>query len=209
MRVHKHMYRGRLDDYARSEPGGRSVDVQHPTLTQLEAAWQALPRSPRDAGRLEQIVRRPQVGEREVLDMAELDVADGLVGDNWRTRRSSRTPDGSPHPDMQLTLMNARVIAMLAGDRERWALAGDQLFVDLDLSAGNLPAGTRLELGTAVIQVTEPPHTGCKKLMQRYGQDALRFLSDRSRQAERLRGIYTRVVRSGTMRAGDPIRKVS
>jgi hypothetical protein len=182
--------------------------ARHATRTELEAAWQALPGSPRDAGLLEHIVRRPQTGAREILDTAELDVVEGLVGDNWRTRRSSRTPDGSPHPDTQLTLMNARVIALLAGVKDRWALAGDQLLVDLDLSADNLPAGMRLGLGTAVIEVTAPPHTGCKKLMQRYGLDALQFLSSPAREAERLRGIYAKVLRSGTIRVGDRIGKL-
>ena len=183
--------------------------VRHPTQAELEAAWQTLPRSPRDAGTLEHIVRRPLVGAREILDVAVLDVVEGLVGDNWKTRRSSRTADGSPHPDMQITLMNTRLIALLAGSKDRWALAGDQLFVDLDLGADNLPAGSRLGLGSAVIEVTSQPHTGCKKLMQRYGLDALQFLASPALVAERLRGIYARVVRSGTIRVGDRIVKTA
>ena len=106
---------------------------------------------------LDLIVRRPLVGGREVLPEGELSVVDGLVGDSWKDRVSTRTPDGSPHPDMQLNIMNSRVVALLAQDRSRWHLAGDQLFIDLDLSADNLPPGTRLSIGSALIEVTSQP----------------------------------------------------
>src|SRR5476649_490837 len=110
---------------------------QHLTKAELEAGLDEVGRSPGDAGRLEMIVRRPEVGERELLERAELDLADGLVGDTWNQRASRRSVDGGPHPDMQLNIMNSRVIALVARERERWGLAGDQLFVDLDLSAAN------------------------------------------------------------------------
>jgi hypothetical protein len=157
---------------------------------------------------LELIVRRPQTEQREVLTEAQLDQVDGLVGDNWRTRGSSRTADGSAHLDMQLTLMNSRVIALVAGERERWPLAGDQLFVDFDLSAENLPPGTRLALGSAIIEVTAEPHTGCKKFMARFGQDALQFISSPVGRALQLRGINTKVVQPGQIRVGDAVRKI-
>jgi len=181
--------------------------MTHRTAEELEAGLEEIFRSPQDEGTLELIVRRPATGKREVADEAELNVATGLVGDNWKDRGSSRTADGSPHPGMQLNLMNARVIALLARDRERWPLAGDQLFVDLDLSAENLPPGTQLAIGSAIIEVTEQPHTGCAKFVERFGVDATAFVnSPRGRQL-RLRGINARVTRSGTIKSGDMVKK--
>ena len=126
------------------------MSVRHLTTQEIEAGLDDITRSPKDEGTLRLIVRRPRVGEREILEEAELDPAVGLVGDTWRDRRSTRTADGSPHPDMQLNVMGARIIALLAQAKERWPLAGDQLFIDLDLCEGNLPAGTQLALGSAV-----------------------------------------------------------
>ena len=179
------------------------------TLEELEAALDEIRGAPREEGPLKLIVRRPRVEEREVLREAELDLVEGLVGDNWRTRGSSRTPDGSSHPDMQLNIMNARVIALLARHPDRWQLAGDQLFVDLDLSAANLPPGTRLALGSAVIQVTDQPHTGCKKFLERFGAAALKFVSSPLGRELNLRGINARVVQPGIIRTGDLARKLS
>jgi hypothetical protein len=164
--------------------------------------------SPKDAGALELIVRRPRVGEREVLEEGRLDLAEGLVGDSWKERGSSRTPDGSPHPDMQLNVMNSRVLALVAQDKERWRLAGDQLIIDLDLSDENLPPGTRLSLGSAVIEVTDLPHTGCQKFVARFGLDAMRFVNSPAGKRLRLRGLNARVVRPGVIRVGDVVRKV-
>jgi hypothetical protein len=158
------------------------------TMAELEAGLDEIRNSPTDEGVLELIVRRPKVGEREVLEEAELHLARGLVGDNWSERPSSRTPDGSPHPDMQLNVMNARTVALLAQHKDRWALAGDQLFIDLDLSPSNLPPGTRLALGSAVIEVTHQPHTGCKKFLERFGLDALKFVSSPVGKELNLRG---------------------
>ena len=177
------------------------------STTDLEAGLDDIRRSPADGGRLELIVRRPAVDEREVLAEGVLDCEHGLVGDTWKARGSSRTPDGSSHPDMQLNVINARLAALVAGDPERRQLAGDQLFVDLDLSVGNLPPGTRLALGTAVIEVTEQPHTGCKKFSARFGQEALRFVNSPVGRDLRLRGLNARVVTGGTIRVGDVIRK--
>ncbi len=174
----------------------------------LQAGLDEILRSPTSEGTVELIVRRPAVDEREVLAEGVLDVEEGLVGDAWRTRGSSSTEDGSAHPERQLTLMNSRVIALLAGDRERWALAGDQLYVDLDLGPANLPPGTRLEVGSAVIEVTEELHTGCAKFTERFGSAAIRFVNSRDGRAHRLRGMYARVVEPGTVRPGDPIRKL-
>ena len=181
--------------------------VKHLTTTELEAGLDAIGRSPTDGGVLEMIVRRPQVGDREILQEGQLDPAEGLVGDSWKIRSSKRTPDGTPHPDMQLNLMNSRVVALVSQDRSRWPLAGDQLYVDLDVSEGNLPPGTRLAIGSAVIEVTAEPHTGCSKFVERFGLDAKEFVNAPARTALRLRGINARVVRPGVIRAGDTVTK--
>src|SRR5215510_5583015 len=124
--------------------------VKHLTTEELEAAMDHLRRTPKDDGVVELIVRRPEVDQREVLDEAEIDVIVGLVGDNWKVRGSKRTPDGSAHPEMQINIMNSRVTALVAQERERWPLAGDQLYIDMDLSRENLPAGSRIAVGSAI-----------------------------------------------------------
>jgi hypothetical protein len=185
------------------------VEVKQLTTAELDAGLEAVRTSPTDRGVLEMIVRRPKVGEREVLDEGHLDVVEGLVGDTWRVRESSRTADRSPHPDMQLNIMNARAAALVAQARDRWALAGDQLYLDLDLSATNLPPGTRLALGTALIEVTAQPHTGCQKFVARFGADAMRFVNSPVGRQLCLRGINARVVRGGVIRVGDIATKCS
>lgn len=182
--------------------------VKHLTMAELEAGLDFIRQSPKDEGVLELIVRRPRSDEREVLVRGELHLADGLVGDSWKMRSSSRTPDGSAHPDMQLNIMNARAIALVAQYKERWQLAGDQLYVELDLSAENLPPGSRLAIGSAVIEVTPLPHTGCKKFVSRFGLDAMKFVNSPVGRELHLRGINARVVEPGAIHVGDVIRRI-
>jgi MOSC domain-containing protein YiiM len=172
----------------------------HLDLAALEAGLDEIRRSPANDGKIELIVRRPAEDQRETLIEAHIDTAAGLVGDVWRT------DDGNTA--RQVTVMNARTVALLARSRDRWALAGDQLYVDLDLSGENLPAGTRLEVGSAILEVTGEPHRGCKKFAARFGLDALRFVNSRLGYSLNLRGINTRVVRSGVVHPGDVIRKL-
>jgi MOSC domain-containing protein YiiM len=172
----------------------------------LQAGLPEILAAPANEGTVELVVRRPSEGEREVLEEGVLDVHAGLVGDDWLDRNGRR---GRPSdPATQLTLMNVRVIALVAGDRDRWQLAGDQLYVDLDLRPENLPPGTRLAVGSAVVEVTEVPHTGCAKFTERFGPAAIRFVNGKSGRALRLRGMYVRVVGGGTVRPGDAIRKL-
>ncbi len=183
--------------------------ARHLTTAELEAGLDEIRRAPRDEGTLELIVRRPEVDEREVLDAGELNLEVGLVGDSWITRGSSRTPDGSAHPDMQLNIMNSRVTALVAQHKDRWQLAGDQLYLDLDLSEMNLPARTRFAIGAAVIEVSPQPHLGCRKFVSRFGLEAMQFVNSPLGRQLRLRGINARVVSAGVIRVGDVVRKIA
>jgi hypothetical protein len=185
------------------------MSAQHLTRDELETGLNDILRSPKDGGVLELIVRRPSVDEREVLDQGELDLVVGLKGDTWPHRRSSRTSDGAPHPDMQLNIMNARVAALVAQEKTRWALSGDQLFIDMDLSAANLPPGTRLALGSAVIEITAQPHNGCQKFVERFGLDAMTFVNSPVGKELHLRGVNAKVVRPGVIRVGDAVTKTT
>src|SRR5437773_4774468 len=187
-----------------------TLELIHKQLTteELEAGLDEIRGAPKDEGVLELIVRRPGVNDRQVLAEGELDLDEGLVGDSWKRRRSTSTPDGSPNLLMQLNVMNARVIALVAHKKSRWQLAGDQLFLDLDLSAENLPAGTRLSLGSAVIEVTPPPHLGCQKFVARFGLEAMKFVNSAVGKELRLRGLHARVVQPGQIRSGDLARKI-
>lgn len=182
--------------------------MEHLSTAALEAGLDDVRDSPSDGGTVELIVRRPAVDEREVLAECALDVADGLVGDTWLVRGSNHTADGSSDPDTQLTVMNSRAARLVAQEPDRRMLAGDQLYVDLDLSRANLPPGTRLALGSAVIEVSDQPHLGCAKFAARFGLDALRFVNSRVGRELRLRGLNARVVVSGTVRPQDSIRKL-
>ena len=181
--------------------------LQYVDLAQLERSLDHIREAPADAGTLELIVRRPAVDEREAMREARLDTSVGLEGDTWNVRGNNRTPDGGPNPDSQLTVVNARASAAIAGDRDRWALAGDQLYVDLDISVTN--PGSRVQIGSAVIEFSESPHTGCAKFQSRYGNDSLRFVNSPVGRELRLRGANCRVVVPGVVRVGDTIRMLS
>lgn len=182
--------------------------ILHLTREQLEAGLDVVRASPTGTGVLEMIVRRPAVGAREVVETAEITLDAALVGDNWPIRPSTRTTDKSPHPDCQITLANSRAIALVAGQKHRWPLAGDQLYVDLDLSPDRLPPGTRLAVGSAVLQVTEQPHTGCGKFAAQFGKDAMKFVNSPVGRSLNLRGINARVIQPGTIRVGDVVSRL-
>lgn len=182
--------------------------MRHLTTEELEAGLDEIRQSPKDSGSVELIVRRPDVGEREVLDIGTLDLTEGLVGDNWLTRGNAGTADGKADPDMQLNIMNSRVTALVTQQPDRWKLAGDQLYLDLDLSSDNLPAGTQLSIGSAIIEVTPAPHTGCEKFVARFGLDAMRFVNSEAGKQLNLRGINAKVIQSGTIRMKDIARKL-
>jgi hypothetical protein len=177
-------------------------------MAQLEAALDHIRESPKDNGVVDMIVRRPRVDNREVVDEAQFDVQQGLIGDSWIYRGSSKTADGGPHPEMQITIMNSRVVDLVAQAKERWPLAGDQLFIEMDLGKANLPAGTRLSIGSAIIEVTEPPHLGCMKFVARFGADAMKFVNSPVGKELCMRGVHARVVQNGTVRTGDIARKI-
>ena len=178
------------------------------SLDELQEGLSEILRSPQDRGALRAIVIRPKIDARLSLQQCELSPEGGVHGDNWANGCWMSLPDGRPHPDVQVTIMNARTIALIAQDEARWRLAGDNLFVDLDLSAGNLPPGTRLSIGSALLEITAVPHKGCKKFAERYGVDATRFVNSREGLRLHLRGIYARIVERGVVRVGDAVAKL-
>ena len=182
--------------------------MKHLTMEELEAALDHLRQAPKNDGVLQLIVRRPQTDEREVIEEAELDPVLGLIGDNWHVRGSRRTPDGSAHPDMQINIMNARVTALVAQEKDRWSLAGDQFYLDMDLSKENLPAGSRISLGSAVLEVSPLPHTGCHKFVSRFGLDAMKFVNSEVGKQLCLRGINAKVIQGGVVKVGSTARKI-
>jgi len=184
------------------------LNVNHLSLVEMEAGLDHIRQSPKDEGRVMLIVRRPGEDERESLQSAELDPQLGLIGDNWKDRGSRRTHDGSANIESQITIMNARVIELLAQDVEHWSLAGDQFYIDMNLSEENIPPGTRLAIGSAVVEVSSIPHTGCKKFAARYGTDATKFVNSPEGKQLHLRGINARIVQAGTVHVGDVVKKI-
>ena len=184
------------------------VAIQYLTMEQLEAGLDDIRDAPKDSGVVHLIVRRPETLEREILDEGQLDTAEGLVGDNWRARGSGQTADGSADSECQITIMNSRVTDLVAQDKDRWHLAGDQLYVEMDISRENLPPGTRLGIGDAVLEVSAKPHTGCGKFVERFGADAMKFVNSAVGREMCLRGINTWVIQQGAVSVGDVVRKL-
>ena len=176
---------------------------RHLDADELAAGLEEIRRSPKNAGTVQMIVARPQAEQRCILERAELSPQQGLTGDRWRSTSWLKLPDDMPDPAVQITLMNARCIELVAGGRVHWHLAGDNLFVDLDLSIENLPTGARLALGECVLEISEPPHTGCAKFKRRFGNAAFLFVNSLEGKALRLRGVHARVVHAGVVSVGD------
>ena len=183
--------------------------MEHLPRERLMAGLGQIRDSPADRGRVVLVVSRPAVNQRELPAEAVLDQASGLAGDNWLARGSKSTEDGSADPERQITVMNARVAELVAGGTERMPLAGDQLYVDLDLSLANLPAGSLLAVGQAVLRISDAPHLGCAKFVERFGAEAMRFVNSRLGRQLRLRGMNARVVVPGIVRPGDLATKAS
>lgn len=184
------------------------MSVDHRSAEELQAGLEYILGSPKQSGSIDMIVRRPKVNEREILQEAVLDTSVGLMGDNWLQKGYRKTTDGSAHPDMQINLMNTRVISLVAGDRQYWPLAGDQFFVDMNLSDENLPPGARLRIGTAVLEITAEPHLGCKKFTARFGLDAMKFVNSGLGKKLNLRGINAKVIEPGSVSTGEVVRKL-
>jgi hypothetical protein len=178
----------------------------HLTSAELQAGLETIRQAPDDGGEVHMIVRRPAVGERETVAEAAIDLELGLVGDTWKERGSSSTEDGKADLRAQLTVTSWRGINLVARSQDRVPLAGDQLYVDLNLSEANLPPGSKLAIGTAVLEVSDKPHKGCVKFKERFGVDALRFVNLGEGGELRLRGINTRVIEAGTVRVGDRVK---
>ena len=182
--------------------------IEHLTTAALEAGLENIRNSPKEQGVLDMIVSRPEEDAREVMELADLDIAMGLVGDTWINRPSSRSGDGKAHPDMQITMMNSRVASLVAQSKDRWPLSGDQLFADLDLSKANVPPGTRISVGSAILEATDQPHTGCKKFAARFGVEALKLISSPVGKELQMRGINLKVIQGGEIKPGDAVKKL-
>jgi len=185
------------------------TEARHLTTAELEQGLAHIEAAPKDNGYLKRIVYRPDVDQRHSVVEGLLDEEHGLVGDNWLTRGSRHMPNGAADPEMQLNIMNSRVAELVADGAERMPLAGDQLYLDLNLSDDNLPPGTQLQLGEAVLEVTEPPHTGCKKFAARFGNDAVVFVNSGYGKTQNFRGICAKIVKGGVIRVGDVAAKIS
>jgi hypothetical protein len=182
--------------------------ARHPRLEELREGLGAITRSPQNDGILKAIVIRPETGRRLSLRQCELSPEGGVHGDNWAKGCWMSLPDGRPHPDVQVAIMNARAIALIVQEESRWQLAGNQLLIDLDLSDDNLPPGTRVSVGPALLEITAVPHKGCKKFAERFGADATRFVNSRDGLRLHLRGIFARIVEPGVVSVGDTVTKV-
>jgi len=182
--------------------------ARHLSRDELNAGLPEILASPKDKGRIDGIVVRPASEQRQEVDSIGISLAGGLEGDHWAKGCWKTTEDGAPHPDVQICIMNSRCIAMIAQDRDNWAPAGDNLFVDMDLTPSNLPPGTRLSVGSAEIEITDTPHKGCAKFIERYGRDACVFVNMGDGDKYKLRGIYARVVKDGRLSVGDAMTKI-
>lgn len=206
MRTGRNRYRSRISN--RQFPPTRRQAIlirMQRTTTELETLLDDIFAAPEDAGPIEMIVRRPAENQREVVETAELTTDRGLVGDSWIDRVDE---DGEPYMASQLTIMNARVADAVAGNRDRWPLAGDQIYVDLDISHENLPAGSRIRVGDAVVEISDVPHTGCAKFSSRFGKEALRFANVGAGRENRFRGVNAFVVTDGMVNVGDKVTKL-
>ncbi|MBL1275715.1 MAG: hypothetical protein COB30_006485 [Ectothiorhodospiraceae bacterium] len=181
---------------------------KHATLPEIKEKMDWVLAAPKDNGRVELLVVRPAVNQRETPQQVMFTPQLGVVGDNWLADCWKKRPNGESDPEVQVAIMNARMIEVLTQDKALWPLAGDQLFVDLDLSENNLAVGDRLQIGATVLEITAEPHQGCGKFKQRFGAKAMAFVNSTTGDAHRLRGVYAKIVREGMVSVLDSITKL-
>ncbi len=182
--------------------------IEHTTSDELNDKMDWLLDSPKDGGVVRGIVVRPATDEREELQEARLSPEGGVEGDRWASTAQRKLKDGRLNPDVQVTLTNARLIELLAKERSRWSLSGDQIYVDMDLSMENLQPGQRLAIGSTVLEISEVPHRGCSKYRSRFGQAGFDLVDSARGRELRFRGVYAQIVKEGTVGVGDQIHKV-
>jgi hypothetical protein len=182
--------------------------TEHRSLAELQQGLPVILAAPKDEGVLRAIVVRPAHGERLTPGASEVSLARGVHGDHWEKGCWRTTEDGRPDPDVQICIMSARCIELIAGPIENWPPAGDNLFIDMDLTPANMPPGQRFSIGTALFEITAVPHNGCDQFIARFGRDAVLFVNTGEGKRLRLRGIYARVIRDGRIAAGDRVTKL-
>ncbi len=182
--------------------------ARHLDKQELAAGLPEILKSPKDRGPIESITVRPASEQRRTVNSVAISLAGGVEGDHWAQGCWKSTDAGKPHPDVQICMMNSRCIDLIAGDKDNWAPAGDNLFIDMDLTPENLPPGTRIAMGTAILEITDTAHKGCAKFIERYGRDACVFVNVGDGDRYKLRGIYGRVVQDGVLSVGDLATKV-
>jgi hypothetical protein len=179
----------------------------HLSLEELQSHLDSIKQSPQDDGILKAIVIRPVSNERVGMESSVVTPDGGVHGDRWAKQAWLNLPEEELEPKAQITVMNSRAAEVIARNRARWPLAGDNLYVDLDLSEDNLQAGQQLSIGSAVFEITPQPHNGCGKFEQRFGAEALKWVNSEEGKHHHLRGIYIKVVKAGVINVDDTITK--
>lgn len=178
------------------------------TRAELDRAWPDIMAAPKDGAAIEMLCLRPAMGERRFVDEIHVTREEGIPGERWLTQPWMRLPGGQPDPAIQVSFLQRRVLDLVWRDREGTPHPGDTFVVDMDLSEANLPAGSLLQVGSAVLEVSTVFNNACAKWKKRYGDDALDWVRAYENKEFRPRGVLAKVHRDGVFRAGDRLTRI-